>query len=116
MFAQTIWQMMEGPMYNFGIWSEGPALKDHLAQCGVADRPFWITETGWDSNRLGEAKQADFYQKFLAGIEARTWVQNVFFYEIQDDPTRPDGVRQGLIDEGYRKKASFNVLRSALVG
>src|SRR5581483_9723151 len=51
-------------------------------------KPFWLTETGWQSGAVGESTQAADYSgllgQWLAGATAHTWVQKIFFYELQD--------------------------------
>jgi polysaccharide biosynthesis protein PslG len=55
-------------------------------------KPFWLTETGWESARISEDRQAANYTGllgdwFTGGGNGRDWVNKVFFYELQDPPT-----------------------------
>jgi hypothetical protein len=80
-----------------------PSVREVLKEAGVyPDKPFWLTETGWESAARGEAAQLDDYLGFLrdwfTGHEQRSWIDKVFFYELQDPPQeftwgllRPDG-------------------------
>ncbi len=84
-----------------------PSVREVLQQTGWYGRPFWLTETGWASDQVGEANQAGYYTGLLGtwfGASApNRWVNRVFFYEIKDDGNtavprwgmlRPDGTRK----------------------
>jgi hypothetical protein len=86
---------------NPGLWNlVAPSVREVLKAANARDKPFWLTETGWESDDVGEARQADHYRGFLDDWLAggsRDWVKKVFFYELQDGPDfswgvlRPDG-------------------------
>jgi glycosyl hydrolase family 39 (putative alpha-L-iduronidase)/Ig-like domain-containing protein len=91
-----------------------PSVKEVLRYTGWLGRPFWLTETGWESARVSEARQASYYDGMLAdwfgGRTGRDWVAKVFFYEMKDgaaagSPTwgivRPDGSPKPAYD-AYR--------------
>ena len=72
-----------------GLWNlVAPSVREVLKEAGARDKPFWLTETGWESAAVGEGEQADDYRgllgHWLTGTAPRTWVQKVFFYELQD--------------------------------
>jgi polysaccharide biosynthesis protein PslG len=91
---------------NPALWGlVAPSLREVLAHVGAVGRPLWLTETGWESAVRGEAAQADDYRGFLgdwyAGNPSRSWIEKVFFYELEDPPTehtwgilRADGSRK----------------------
>ncbi len=71
------------------LWNlVAPSVREVLKEAGARDKPFWLTETGWESAAAGEGEQADEYRgllgHWLTGTAPRTWIQKVFFYELQD--------------------------------
>jgi polysaccharide biosynthesis protein PslG len=66
-----------------------PSLFEVLRVAGWTG-PVWLTETGWESARVGEDRQARFYTEFLeewlTGRPGRDWIDQVFFYEMKDPP------------------------------
>jgi hypothetical protein len=71
-----------------------PSVREVLNDTGWRGRPFWLTETGVESARVGEAGQADFYTGLLidwyAPRRSRSWVDRMFFYEIADAPSQTE--------------------------
>jgi hypothetical protein len=70
-----------------------PSVREVLNGNGWFDRPFWLTETGLESDDHGEASQARFYTGLLTDwfgpTRSRGWVARLFFYHIMDDPRFP---------------------------
>src|SRR5262249_29578197 len=68
-----------------------PSVREVLTASGWLGRPFWLTETGWASDTLGEQGQSDQYAAFLndwcSGQPSRAWLSRVLFYELIDDAT-----------------------------
>lgn len=88
-----------------------PSVKDVLKNTGWLGKPFWLTETGWESARVGEGRQASSYTGLLndwfTGRSGRDWIDKIFFYEAKDgsaadSPTwgilRPDGTPKPAYD------------------
>jgi hypothetical protein len=78
------------------LWdSVTPSVKEVLKAVGWWGRPFWLTETGWESGSggAGEAKQAaelrGLFDDWTTGQSGRDWVQKIFVYEIQDPAEGP---------------------------
>jgi hypothetical protein len=74
-----------------GLWSlEAPSVREVLEYAGWSGKPFWLTETGWQSGQVGEAQQAAYYAGLLSdwftGYPGQTWIGKVFFYEMEDPP------------------------------
>ena len=112
--SNTIFTMLDGNPLNLGsFWGYGPSLKNHMQACGISDRPLWLTEVGWNSAKITEKGQEKSYSEFTNWVRGRQWIGKVFFYELKDDPNRPDGACEGLIDSNLRKKPAFAVLQSA---
>jgi hypothetical protein len=70
-----------------------PSVRSVLRDAGWHDRPFWLTETGVRSGVEGEAGQARFYRDLLddwfAPNRSHSWIDRVFFYEINDGGVDP---------------------------
>jgi hypothetical protein len=74
---------------------EPRAVRTVLKAAGWTDRPFWLTETGFNTATLSnEASQgtalAGLLVDLLDGNVGLPWLGNVFVYEISDDPRYPD--------------------------
>jgi len=79
-----------------------PSVEEVLEDAGWGDRPFWLTETGVESGRWGESRQASFVANLLDTWFAptrghRDWVDRVFFYELAD-AREPAEHSFGLLD------------------
>jgi polysaccharide biosynthesis protein PslG len=85
-----------------------PSVKEVLQNTGWWGRPFWLTETGWQSGEVSEGTQAAYYTGLLndwfTGQPGQGWVGQLFFYEIEDPPGSPStwGI---LRADGSRKPA-----------
>ncbi len=78
-----------------------PSVKEVLRDEGWRDRPFWLSETGVESGRWGEGRQANFvetllFQWFAPSRESRNWVDRMFFYEMNDSAS-PSAYTFGLL-------------------
>lgn len=78
-----------------------PSVQKVLQDTGWWRRPFWLTETGVESERWGEGRQATFVDELLnqwfdPQRGHRSWVDRVFFYEMNDGPS-PSAYTFGLI-------------------
>jgi hypothetical protein len=66
-----------------------PSVREVLKSTGwYLQKPFWLTETGWESGAVSEGLQAAYIPGLLGdwfGVN-RGWVDKVFFYELQDPP------------------------------
>lgn len=71
-----------------------PSVQEVLQRTGWWQRPFWLTETGVESARWGDGRQASFVDElldewFAPTRDYRNWVDRFFFYEMTDagDPS-----------------------------
>jgi hypothetical protein len=92
-----------------------PSVKEVLRSTGWFGRkPFWLTETGWESNRVSEGRQADYYGGLLGdwytGRSGRDWIEKVFFYELQDAPA-PGGLSWGILRPDGSPKPAYDAYR-----
>lgn len=67
-----------------------PSVREVLREAGASGKPFWLTETGWASDAVGEATQSAWLVELLRDWFGRpgepSWVKKVFVYELADDP------------------------------
>lgn len=90
-----------------------PTVREVLQSAGWWGRPFWLTETGVESARVGWTPQAEFYDDVVRdwfGPSPRArWMDRVFFYQIHDPPA-PDTSTFGILGawpDLQRKSAYF---------
>jgi hypothetical protein len=86
-----------------------PSVKEVLQDAGWWGKPFWLTETGWESAGVSEAGQAADYTGLLddwfTGAGGRSWVQQLFFYEVEDPPGSPS--TWGILREDGSQKPAY---------
>ena len=71
----------------------------------TADKPLWLTETGWRTDLVSEEQQADYYVQVLTGVDFYPWLDKVFFYEMVDDPRFPE--KWGILNADLTPKEAF---------
>ncbi|HKI05980.1 MAG TPA: beta-galactosidase [Thermoanaerobaculia bacterium] len=89
-----------------------PSVKEVLRNTGwLGRKPFWLTETGWESARVSEDRQSAYYGGLLddwfTGRSGRDWVDKVFFYELQDAPASAGGLSWGILRSNGTPKPAF---------
>jgi polysaccharide biosynthesis protein PslG len=89
-----------------------PSVREVLKRADARDKPFWLTETGWQSGN-GAAAQAANYTGFLgtwlaAPAEPAAWIEKVFFYELADGGPE---LSWGLLDTAGREKPAYGAYR-----
>jgi hypothetical protein len=87
---------------------EPPSVRDILRRHGQGDKPFFLTETGWRSTKVGEAAQAGNLTKLLQGVVDRPWLHKVFLYELRDSTVEPG---YGLLRVDHSPKPSYRAVR-----
>jgi polysaccharide biosynthesis protein PslG len=100
-----------------------PTVRDVLRWTGTADKPLWLTETGWNTADVSEEAQAASYEQVLAGVEASEWLDKVFFYQLVDEPGSPDAwgilrvdLRPKLAYDAYQRHIASQTSTAALRG
>jgi hypothetical protein len=100
------------------VWPwDPPCVKQILQNTGWFGKPFWLTETGWESASVGEANQASYYTGLLndwfSGQPNRSWVNKVFFYELSDSQAFPD-ISFGILgpEPAHTHKPAFTAYES----
>jgi len=111
---------VRGPSYIFDKLEndQGPLIPSVLRvlkEEGVDNKPFWITETGWATDEVGEEVQSKYYLEFLQGMRNRTYINKIFFYEIIDDP-RPEIPKFGIIYNNYTPKKAYYTYKDFIAG
>lgn len=88
---------------------EGDSVREVLQDNGQGQKPFWLTETGWRSDRVGFNDQATNLRRLLRGIDDRRWIQKVFIYEISDDPNWNQ--KWGILHADLTPKPAYHAYR-----
>ncbi len=101
------------------LWSvTPPSVREVLLATGWLGKPFWLTESGWASNQVGESAQAAYYTglltDWLTGLPNRDWLQKIFFYEAKDstDTTVP---AWGMLRADGSGKPAYTAYRDFIV-
>jgi hypothetical protein len=89
-----------------------PPVREVLDDGGWGNRPFWLTETGVQSDEYGQDGQAAFYRNLLGlwfgSGRSHDWIDRIFFYEMADpgsDPTLTWGILAA--PPGLARKLAF---------
>jgi hypothetical protein len=98
----------------FMWWLIKPSFREVLNSSPFGEKFYqvWLTETGWASDRIGEHKQAQYYNGFLkyftsSEIQFRS-LWKVFFYELQDGYGVP---KYGILDSSGSKKLAYHAYK-----
>jgi polysaccharide biosynthesis protein PslG len=108
-----------GVYFMYELLEEGdkfiPAVKTIVAESGQGNKPFWITETGWNTNRYSETMQANRYLDMLHARARKNYPEKVFFYEIIDDPRANTGPF-GILRSNLQHKPAYDTYRDYIAG
>jgi len=93
-----------------------PSVREVLKYTGwYPGRPVWLTETGWESSRAGEDRQASYTTGLLndwyTGRSDRSWIGKTFFYEIKDG-SDPGSSTWGLLRGDRSAKPAYNAYKA----
>ncbi|HEX2642375.1 MAG TPA: NBR1-Ig-like domain-containing protein [Thermoanaerobaculia bacterium] len=95
-----------------------PTVEEVLRYTGWYGKPFWLTETGWESARIGEDRQATYYAGLLSdwfsGNPSRSWIDKMFFYEMQD-PGGSGAPTYGILRPDGSAKPAYQAYRNFIV-
>ena len=96
-----------------------PSVREVLREAGASGKPFWLTETGWASDAVGEAAQSAWLVELLRDWFGRagepSWVKKVFVYELADDPGA--GIpKWGLLRADRSAKPSYTGVATFISG
>ena len=114
----SVTSKLESPTGNTNpaLWDENnastlPSVKEVLELTGWLGKPFWLTETGWLTNQVGETLQAQYFSGLLSDwftdIPDRDWLNKIFFYELNDKSW--ETWEWGILypDPDYTRKQAF---------
>ena len=108
-----------GGVYVYELLESGepliPAVRDLVEESGLGDRPFWLTETGWNTLTVSEAVQGDLYLEILKLRRLKNYPDKIFFYEIQDD-VNPDVSSWGILRSDLTQKPAYTLYRDFIAG
>lgn len=108
-----------GVYYMYELLEEGdqfiPAVKQIIEEAGQGGKPFWITETGWQTSKYSETMQANRYLDMLHARARKNYPHKVFFYEIIDD-SRPGVEPFGILRSNLEAKPAYNTYRDYIAG
>ncbi|MCU0236217.1 MAG: cellulase family glycosylhydrolase [Acidobacteria bacterium] len=108
-----------GVYFMYELLEEGdhfiPAVKTIVEESGQGGKPFWITETGWNTNRYSETMQANRYLDMLHARARKNYPHKVFFYEISDDP-RPSVLPWGILRRNLEAKPAYKTYKDYIAG
>ena len=82
-------------------------MHNRIVAAGYANKPIWITESGWPSDNIGEQTQADYLVAMLDGKSSRPWWKKFFWYQIWEGATD----RAGLLHQDETPKLAWYAYR-----
>jgi hypothetical protein len=108
-----------GVYYMYELLEEGdqflPAVKTIIEESGQGSKPFWITETGWNTSKYSETMQSNRYLDMLHFRARKNYPQKVFFYEIIDDPKSSTGPF-GILRSNLQAKPAYTTYKNYIAG
>ncbi len=108
-----------GVYYMFELLEEGdtfiPAVRTIIEESGQGNKPFWITETGWNTSKYSETMQANRYLDLLYARARKNFPHKVFFYEIIDDATSV-ALPWGILRSNLDAKLAYNTYKDYIAG
>lgn len=109
----------EGVYYIYELLEIGetliPSVRSIIEETGHGPKPFWITETGWDTLEFSENVQAERYLEMLQKQREERYPDKIFFYEIIDDPS-PGIDPWGILRSDRSEKPAYNVYKDFIAG
>jgi hypothetical protein len=92
-----------------------PAVSGVVEETGQQYKPFWITETGWDTWSVSEQRQADLYLNMLNTRDDKHYPDKIFFYEMIDSSEA--GIPPwGILNRDLGEKPSYAAYRDYISG
>ncbi len=108
-----------GVYFMYELLEEGdvliPAVKKIVQESGQDSKPFWITETGWNTSKYSETMQASRYLDMLHVRARKNYPQKVFFYQIIDSPSSSADL-WGILRSDGEAKPAYNTYRDYIAG
>jgi hypothetical protein len=109
----------EGVYYIYELLTQGdnfiPAVKKIIDESGHGNKPFWITETGWNTKDVSDAVQAERYLQMLQKRRQMDYPHKLFFYEIQDDESSSE-LPWGILRTNLAEKPAYGIYKDFIAG
>jgi hypothetical protein len=109
----------EGVYYIYELLEVGepllPSVQSIIEETGHGSKPFWITETGWNTAEFSESVQAERYLEMLQRQREKRYPDKIFFYEIIDDPS-PGIDPWGILRSDRSEKPAYSVYKDFIAG
>jgi hypothetical protein len=95
-----VFRELEGP----STFRLRPTVHEILKRRHMLEKPFWLTEVGWRSDRVGQDRQAGYIISLLKRVQRSPWIRKVFIYDLRDSRQQ---VGYGLLNINGSPKESF---------
>lgn len=92
-----------------------PSVKKIIADEGCAQKPFWVTETGWNTYDYSEQSQGEKYLELLKSLKKKQYPDKLFFYEIADDLTNGNPP-WGILKTDLTEKPAYTIYKDFIAG
>jgi len=110
---EFLFKKLEGGEIIDGI--EFPSVSQIVRETGNQYKPFWITETGWETWSISEQQQADYYLEMLQTRDEKRYPDKIFFYEIIDGSIA--GIPPwGILKKTLEEKPAYKTYRDYISG
>jgi len=109
----------EGVYFMYELLEKGesfiPSVKQIIDETGNGAKPFWITETGWNTQDFSENMQGANYLEILQKRRRKNYPVKLFFYEIIDDP-KAGILPWGVLRSNLTEKPAYTVYKDFIAG
>lgn len=105
--GHAVWQALSQPPRWWEIWRR-PSVQQVIQASGAAQLPVWVTETGFNTGKVSEAHQAEYYDQLLEGWQTQPWIEQLFAYQLIDEPAP---VHWGLFREDRSPKPVIQIIQ-----
>ncbi len=92
-----------------------PSVKKIIEDAGCSQKPFWITETGWNTYDYSEQSQGEKYLAMLKSMKKKQYPDKIFFYEIADDLNNGNPP-WGIIKTDLTEKPAYTIYKDFIAG
>lgn len=103
-----VWKALTQSRRRWEFWKD-PSVVEVIKSSGHAQKPIWITETGWNTSKVSEARQANYIQELLERFETNNQIERLFFYQLIDEEPP---VLWGLFHQDSSAKPCVSVIQS----
>jgi hypothetical protein len=101
-----VWNKLTKPRRLWEFWKE-PSIRQVIEQAGYGAKNCWVTETGWDSFKVGEDTQARYLDQLLERWQGTSWPNGILVFALCDEPDNG----WGLVRQDFSIKPAGAVLQ-----